>query len=204
MANLQKKVYESKKARDILDEEFVEFGPIKRSINEFFNIYDTKFYNIEIPTHKFFSEESFKYVIDYINPKEITKQELIRQLEQIQIDIDSIEKFHPIFPNNSILTAKSNNKTYYLLQSGKYRKIKDSLVPKVKEYYRHKNKPENLWTINIGTDHSLTDILNGIPKGPPIDTEKDLEISIYTINTGKTLPFNIYRPDSDNNIYSPD
>ena len=39
MANLQKKVYESKKARDILDEEFVEFGPIKRSINEFFNIY---------------------------------------------------------------------------------------------------------------------------------------------------------------------
>jgi hypothetical protein len=40
-----------------------------------------------------------------------------------------------------------------------------------------------------------TDIINGIPKGPPIDTEKDLEISIYTINTGKTLPFNIYRPD---------
>jgi hypothetical protein len=192
MANLQKKVYESKKARDILDEEFVEFGPIKRSINEFFNIYDTKFYNIEIPTHKFFSEESFKYVIDYINPKEITKQELIRQLEQIQIDIDSIEKFHPIFPNNSILTAGGDNKTYYLLQSGKYRTIKDSLVEKVKEYYRHKNKPRNLWTISVGTD-----IINGIPKGPPIDTEKDLEISIYTINTGKTLPPNIYSPNSD-------
>jgi hypothetical protein len=123
MANLQKKVYESKKARDILDEEFVEFGPIKRSINEFFNIYDTKFYNIGIKTHKFFSEESFKYVTDYINPKEITKKELMRQLEQIQIDIDSIEKFHPIFPNNSILTAGGDNKTYYLLQSGNYREI---------------------------------------------------------------------------------
>ena len=33
-SNLQKKVYESKKARDILDEEFIEFAPKKRNINE--------------------------------------------------------------------------------------------------------------------------------------------------------------------------
>ena len=49
-------IYESKKERAILDEEFVEFGPIKRNINEFFNLYDTKFYDIaKRPTHKFFS-----------------------------------------------------------------------------------------------------------------------------------------------------
>ena len=33
-SKLQRKVYESKKARDILDEEFTEFGPTKRNINE--------------------------------------------------------------------------------------------------------------------------------------------------------------------------
>ena len=110
MIDFKKKVYESKNARDILDEEFVEFGPIKRNINEFFNLYDTKFYDIaKRPTHKFFSEESFKYVKDYVNPKEIQKLELIRQIEQIQINIDSIEKFHPIFSNTSVLRTESED-----------------------------------------------------------------------------------------------
>ena len=44
--NLEKKIYESKKAREILDEEFTEFLPTKRNISEFFNIYKSKFYNI--------------------------------------------------------------------------------------------------------------------------------------------------------------
>ena len=40
---LEKKVYESKKARDILDEEFTEFTNEKRNINEFFDIYNSNF-----------------------------------------------------------------------------------------------------------------------------------------------------------------
>ena len=59
-AIFQKKVYEAKKARDILDEEFVEFGLTKRNINEFFNIYISNFYNISKPVHKFFSEKREK------------------------------------------------------------------------------------------------------------------------------------------------
>ena len=41
-AKIKKEVYESKKARDLLDEEFTEFLPIKRSTEEFFNIYNSK------------------------------------------------------------------------------------------------------------------------------------------------------------------
>ena len=80
-SKLKRKVYESKKARDILDEEFVEFGSTKRNINEFFNLYNTKFYNILERVHKFFSKQSLQYVVDYINPKILTQQDLIQQKE---------------------------------------------------------------------------------------------------------------------------
>ena len=190
MVSFKKKVYESKKARDILDEEFVEFGPIKRNINEFFNLYDTKFYDIaKRPTHKFFSEESFKYVKDYVNPKELQKLELIGQIEQTQISIDSIEKFHPIFSNTSVLRTESDNSgtKYYLIQSGKTRRIHSNMVQKVKDYFRQTGQPKKLWTIQVPTA-----TIQGIPDGPDIETEEDLEIPIYTINTGKELPSNIY------------
>jgi len=191
MVNFKKKVYESKKARDILDEEFVEFGPIKRNIDEFFNLYNTKFYDIsKKPTHKFFSEESFKYVKDYINPKEIQKLELIKQIEQTQINIDSIEQFHPIFLNSSVLRTESgdgSNIKYYLIQSGKRREIHTNMVQKVKDYFRKTGQPKNIWTIGVPSS-----TIAGMPGGPDIEIEEDLETSIYTINTGKELPSNIY------------
>ena len=190
-SKLQRKIYESKKARDILDEEFTEFLPIKRNINEFFNLYNTKFYNISEYTHKVFAEQSLQYVINYINPKELTRRDLIQQKEQIQIDIDSIEQFHPIFSNNTILGAENGDGStilYYLIQSGKRRKITDNnMVQKVKEFWRHKNQPKNLWTIRVPSA-----VVAGMPGGPEINIEEDLEIPIYTINTGKDLPSNIY------------
>ena len=191
---LKRKVYESKKARDILDEEFTEFLPIKRNINEFFDVYNTKFYNIELPVHKFFSEQSLKYISDYVNPKEIQKEQLQRQADQIQIDIDSIEQFHPIFKNNTVLTAggdgtgNQSSYSFYLLQSGKKRKIiGNEMVSKVKNLYRHKDKPVREWTIEVGSS-----VIRGIAAGPQITEDSDLVIPLYTVNTGKVLPSNIY------------
>ena len=40
---LNKKVYGKKEALEALDEEFTEFGPIKRNLSEFFNIYNTTY-----------------------------------------------------------------------------------------------------------------------------------------------------------------
>jgi len=187
ITKLQRKIYESKKARDILDEEFTEFLPLKRSTNEFFNLYNTKFYNISDKVHKFFSEQSLQYVIDYINPKKITEQDLISQINQTQIDIDSIELFHPVFTNNIVLNM-GGTENYYYIQSGKRRKIiGNEMLQKVKDSLRKRDKIKNNWTINVP---SAT--ISGIPLGPPIEEEEDIHISIYTINTGKELSSNIY------------
>ena len=197
-SRLQKKVYESKQARDILDEEFVEFGPIKRNINEFFDIYNSKFYNISKPTHKFFAEESFKYAFDYINPKKLQIESLQQQKEQIQIDIDSIEHKHTLFPNNIILKEYTNDdlslseETFFFIQSGKKRLIHGTEnVLRVRDFLRKKgltdtNDPRG-WSITVPSS-----TLNGIPSGPDIHSEEDIFIPIYEINTGKKLPSNIY------------
>jgi len=191
---LQKKVYESKKARDILDEEFTEFLPIKRNINEFFSIYLSKFYNISNTVHNFFINMSLKYVINYINPKELQLLETQRQRDQMKIDIDSFEKFHPILPNNIVLVlmfdegTPDSNKNFYLMQSGKKRKIKNLfLVNHIKDIFRKSGKVTNNWTINVNFN-----TLNGISSGPDIETKEDIKIPIYQINTGKELPSNIY------------
>lgn len=189
-SKLKRKLYESKKARDILDEEFIEFGLTKRNINEFFDIYNSKFYNIIPAVHDFFSKQSINYATDYINPKEIQKQTLLQEVERLQIEIDSIEQFHPILPNNTVITFKeqgNNSYEYHLIQSAKRRRIYgEEMINKVKETFRQKDKPRKEWTIDIA------DIIGGIPKGPDVRENEDLFLPLYTINTGKELPSNIY------------
>tara|TARA_R110002167_G_scaffold48412_3_gene142831 strand:- start:374 stop:979 length:606 start_codon:yes stop_codon:yes gene_type:complete len=192
---LQRKLYESKKARDILDEEFTEFGLTKRSVNEFFDIYFSKFYNISTEVHDFFSKMSIKYVIDYINPKKIQITELNRQKEQIKINIDSFEKFHPIFTNNTVLQLHSpsgtphSEKDFYLLQSEKKRKIIEVnfILKHIKDTFRIKATDVDNWTIKVSAS-----ALAGISSGPDILTIEDIDIPIYQVNTGKELPSNIY------------
>mgnify|MGYP003680521021 CR=1 FL=1 len=191
---LQRKLYESKKARDILDEEFTEFGSIKKNVNEFFDIYFSKFYNISDEVHTFFAKMSLKYIIDYINPKLKQITELEKQKDQIKIDIDSFEKFHPIFKNNIVLQAwaeegtPDSEKTFYLIQSGKKRKIMSlSLLKHIKDTFRIKSKTTNNWTIKVSYDTYAN-----ISSGPNIETVEDVDIPIYQINTGKKLPSNIY------------
>ena len=179
--SLKKRVYESKKARDILDEEFVEFGPKKRSAREFFKIYSTKFYNILKDIHKFFAEESLKYIVDYTNPNMLILQGLIDQKTQTEVELNSYEKSHPILPNNSILKASS---TYYYVHSGKKRAITShALLARIKQILRHKDKHLKNCTIAINTD-----LANSIDSGPDINKEEDLWIHLYTINTGRELP----------------
>jgi len=182
---LKKEVYESKKARDVLDEEFTEFKPIKRTAKEFFNIYNTKFYNILKSVHKFFMEQSLKYIVDYINPKVTQVQELTEENINLKIDIDSVEHHHPIFPNRTVLKYWNH---YYFIHSGKRRRIgsdgKDTeLLEKIKIMLRKSGKSTKNWTITINEG-----IKNGIELGPDILKEEDISTPLYTVNTGKELP----------------
>ena len=53
------------------------------------NIVLFQFYNILKSVHKFFMEQSLKYIVDYINPKVIQVQELTEENINLKIDIDS-------------------------------------------------------------------------------------------------------------------
>ena len=80
--NLGKKVYESKKAREVLDEEFTEFLPRTRSVQEFFELYNSRFYNILRNTHEYFIKHSLNYLKNWINPRIRTKQGLEQQINE--------------------------------------------------------------------------------------------------------------------------
>ena len=174
---IKKDVYESKKARDILDEEFIEFKPIKRNISDFFDIYNSKFYNISLDTHGIFSRKSLGYIVDYINPKQIILMDLKDQLIIIQEEIDSIELFHPIFPNGTVLKLKGHN-TKWLIQSGKKRKIaNNTLYNEIKIMQKSSKKSDKeFWILVDGG-------MGGIPSSKPINSTEDLLDSTYVINT---------------------
>lgn len=177
--NLNKKVYESKQARDFLDEEFIEFLPLKRNIKEFFDIYNKKFYSILTSTHKFFIENSLNYIKEWTNPKIITIENLRLDIANIDVDILSMEKFHPIFPNNIILKEASianiNNSDLVYMQSGTARFIQGNEKENIFNYLKAKHNNINQIIIN-------TDILNNLKEGKPIEKIEDLNDSFYTLN----------------------
>tara|TARA_R110001592_G_scaffold31707_4_gene111509 strand:+ start:3587 stop:4180 length:594 start_codon:yes stop_codon:yes gene_type:complete len=191
ITKLKRKVYESRKARDILDEEFTQFGVIKRNINEFFDLYNNKFYDILKLIHQFFIEKSLQYIVDYINPRYLILSDLEDQLLRLQIEIGSIEYSHPIFKNNTVLHNTTDSASnWFIIQSGRRRKIiggKGPLLDFIKQNLGHKDKVENNWAIAVSSN-----TISNIKGGPEIRTEEDLNLDIYTINTGKPLPTNIY------------
>ena len=187
---LKKNIYEAKQARDILDEEFSEFLPSQRSIKEFFDIYNKKFYSILISTHTFFIEKSLNYIKTFINPKQITIDNLNSEIEDLEIDIASIERFHPILPNNIVIApivadnqAISDGFAYplFLMQSGKARQIIGSNRIALYKNIKLRQKANRI------TDEEFIILIpgstNSIPKGKPIETEADLNDDFLTLNT---------------------
>ena len=191
--NLKKALYEAKSARDILDEEFSEFLPKKRSISEFFNLYNTNFYKIIRDTHLYLIKKSQEYVTDWIHPKLAIIKNLMDELNLLQIEIHSVEKTHPIVPNGVVITPNPenewnniNNIELYYLQSGVLREIKNSeniskeeLFYKLKHHLR-KGRVKNEDVLYEG-DSSL---VSSITHGRPIETEENVSDTTYCINTG--------------------
>tara|TARA_R110001583_G_scaffold186906_1_gene347869 strand:+ start:120 stop:680 length:561 start_codon:yes stop_codon:yes gene_type:complete len=176
-SKIKKDVYESKKARDILDEEFTEFLPIKRNIGEFFDIYNTKFYNISNETHAIFAQKSLDYIIQYVNPLTKILTTALDRLKNIQEDIDSIELFHPIYPNGTVLKL-SNSSAKYIIQSGKKRKIEtEALYKEIKQIQKETKTPDKEFWIQVNGG------LSNIPSSKPIKLSSDLLDSTYIINT---------------------
>ena len=184
--NAKKSLYEAKKAREVLDMEFTEFLPKKRNVQEFFDLYNTHFYNISKKTHKFFIEKSLKYLVDWTNPREITKRDLQSQVDKLKQDIASIEQKHPIIPNGTVLSPNEESEysnldacELYFLQSNQLRLIGDgTLFNQIKEFLKKSDTPDEQFIIRV--DRGL---LNTIKTGKEIKTEQDIYDSNYKINT---------------------
>lgn len=184
---LKKEVYEVKKTKDILNTSFIEFSPELRTVEEFFNIYNNKFYSILNTTHEFFVLKSLEYIQTWVNPKQITIQNLQVELNNIQTQIDSSEQFHPIFLNNSVLSPQSINQyenivncSLFYINSGKARVIKGDqkqyLFSLIKSQQRFQGSNQD-FIINVNQE-----VIDGLPKTKPIENEGDLNDSFLILN----------------------
>ena len=182
--SLKKDVYSCKGAREELDEEFVEFNILNLNYKKFFDLHDRFFYTEFIPSgsHQYFLNESLKYVGNFVNPRLLEIEELNRDIERIQREIDSVERTHPFIPNGKIVALEQfkNNiasaifqGTIYYMQSGKLRQIKDPTV-----YHGLKNRlTPGSTQENEVTDEDFIiflDSLSSIPIGPEINVFSDI------------------------------
>jgi hypothetical protein len=184
---LKKDVYEVKKTKELLDISFVEFSPELRTVEEFFNIYNNKFYSILNTTHEYFILKSLEYLKSWVNPRQITIQNLQTELNNIQTQIDASERFHPIFPNNFVLSPQPINQyeniincDLFYIDSGKARIIKgdqkEFLFNLIKSQQKFQGSNQD-FILNVNQE-----VINGLPKTKPIENEGDLNDSFLTLN----------------------
>tara|TARA_Y100001973_G_C5116368_1_gene290374 strand:+ start:59 stop:733 length:675 start_codon:yes stop_codon:yes gene_type:complete len=192
--HLKKKFYGLKKAHNDLDRDFKEFLPKIRTTKEFFSLYNKIFYNLEKSVHYNFMNRSIQhaYPEGWNHPKQLILEDLRAQLQNVQAQIDSLEREHFFFKNGIFLAETGNsfndagNLTSagthgpYYVHSAKKRQILD-----IETY--HKLKVKTKKTLAAQTDDEIiVDIssvaLGGIPNGPPINTPEDIYISNLEVN----------------------
>jgi hypothetical protein len=181
--SLSKTVYGKNNAKKILDEEFSEFVIQIKDYKEFFELYNSYFYNLDDETHKLFKEKSNEYLeYTYTSRNAQILDELDNQVIDLQDQINSIERHHPFFKNGSILARESDKDSEgsydkWLLQSNRKRLINEEIYTILKSRLKI-TKPDNEFIIFITIDG-----LNGILDGPPIFNSNEIFIKNEVINT---------------------
>jgi hypothetical protein len=208
---LKKDVYSCKGAREELDEEFTEFNILNLNYKRFFDLHDRFFYSKQLmgeqnESHHYFLNESIKYIGGFINPRIAEIEELTKELNNIQIEIDSIEKKHPFIPNGKIICREIfrdnislaiNQSNIYYMQSGKKRNIEN---PDVYHGLKNRLTPGSTQENNITDDDFIIflDSLDSIPTGPPITVFDDIYNTPVNIEyTNMILYINRYNPGSN-------
>jgi hypothetical protein len=191
---LNKRLYGANVARNALDRAFIEFLPKPRTVDEFFELYNEFFYILPTDTHQEFFDRSRIYAWpDWENPRLAQIRDLEAEIEQIQEQIDSLERSHPIIPNNSVLypvdiyagansaeTAITNQHVFYI-QSNKARRILNTdmyFYIKNQQTFRQSPKPTDAEFLYPVT----ADFIGTFSSGPPINTEEDLRKTTLEIN----------------------
>ena len=194
---LSKKLYGLNGALDKLDEEFKGFTINPKSTKEFFEIWNMFFYDLRRATHSYFLGMSTRIAYPNgmpPNDRLIEKEDLEKQLRDIQREIDSKEKEHRYFKNNTfiirndtgIINTNGSLKEMgpqigpFYIQSGKKRAIDN-----VDLFYKLKTKTRKSGADILDNDFLVFvsgETLSGIPDGPPITGTNDIYIDSLEIN----------------------
>ena len=178
--SLSKTVYGKTNAKSILDEEFTEFLLQTKNYKEFFDLYDSFFYDIPKFIHESFIYESKNY-LDYAFSTGNSKivKDLEEQLFFIQEQIDRIEKHHPFYPNGSVIASSNiDDNRKYLLQSNRKRLIINTEIFNIIKTRLKINKPNSEFIIFI-PEIGISNILDG----PPIMKPEEIFVENKVINT---------------------
>ena len=206
MANIEltKKVYGLKGALSKLDEEFDEFAIRNKTPEEWFNMWDKVFYDLNKKTHQYLFHKSQRFAYGstgYTNPRQIEINNLKKRLMEIQKQIDSLEVNHFYFQNNSFLlsSAYENNAqagisagAAYFMHSGKRRQITGGAVDSEGNLRTPTAVFNNLKTRKLKSLPNITsqdliifisiNALNMIPEGPNITQLKDINLTPLEVN----------------------
>ena len=180
---IDKKIYESRKTIDSLDEEFTEFSIKKHTVEEFFDLYQQLFYEIEKEgrfSHNTIVFKSTEYADTPPNPKDQEILDLREQVVDVQYEIDSIEEEHAFLPNNmTTIQSRQEPSLRYHIQSGKRRQIKnDEVFDLLKQRAGYsKDTPNEDFSVLLNSD-----AIAGISPGPDINSQDDLSVDIAFIN----------------------
>ena len=191
MANIQlnKKLYGAKAAGNIVDKSFSELFKTKEPINidRLFKIYNEVFYDIPKlgeKSHTTFIQQSLDYNRDYIDPKDVEKDALIDRIEILEEELaNDNDQEHPFFSNGSFVSSDLNG-AVYLMEDGRRRSIQgwdlvhSLLIIMGKGGQSNEEKFIMLQPTTI----------EGIPRGPNIESEMDLNNYDYTVPS-KTQDF---------------
>ena len=178
---LEKETYVNKQFKENVDTQFSEFikPPIDEDIDQFFQIYKEIFYDIPKrgeKSHTSLMIESKDHIEDYVDPKDTTILALTNKIEQLQDQI--AEKFntqeHPFFPDGSILHVPYVQSG--MMQNGKLRMMRWSVTQLyIKTNPAFKDQDGNVKSLRkIAIIFDDTTVMDGIPKGKPINKEEDL------------------------------
>ena len=186
---LNKKLYGAKAAGNIVDKSFSELFKTKEPINidRLFKIYNEVFYDIPKlgeKSHTTFIQQSLDYNRDYIDPKDVEIDALIDRIEVLEEELaNDNDQEHPFFSNGSFVSSDLNG-AVYLMEDGRRRSIQgwdlvhSLLIIMGKGGQSNEEKFIMLQPTTI----------EGIPRGPNIESEMDLNNYDYTVPS-KTQDF---------------
>tara|TARA_A100001201_G_scaffold73_1_gene254 strand:+ start:10505 stop:11080 length:576 start_codon:yes stop_codon:yes gene_type:complete len=176
------------------DKDFKEFLPKQYSVEEFFDLYETLFYELSKFHHGVLKDRSIDYIGDPLNTREEELNALMTQWEDLDFKVRSIPKEHSIFKNMSVIQSRENDELLYYIQSNKLRKINNKAV--IKKIKRKNGLSESFPNEKffIKLTQSAIDLFE--QSDLDINNESDLtDIRIADLNTPSEPPVEILGQD---------